>query len=403
MLSACRFIHVNSMAVVWAWHGDCGLVRYDDDVSQSLETAYQQHGERAVSTVTIGGVAYTISHDNTRGWVQRRTLETYRSRPVVRCAPGPAAGSGAQVALGTAAATSPAAGFEVFVAGSPTADLASALGWTVLQAGDWAAGDLDPIMMSELGEAGEEVVRLPCDSAAIRCTFNRSTAEAAFATSCKCPSCGQPYPLLGPQPTGVIKWRVNAFYDCDGHPGCGTLEVRPAASKYRCGPAKVPSPNIALPASKHRYGTSSPAACRGSSIRVRGSRTRGRCGTSCCPTTPQASRRSPSSAGPFVRASALRWAALLPLGVPTWWSGASTRRRAGAEGLRSTAGPTHPTSIGSRASAPPPRWPSRWAERLFSVLAWADGRMGGGGIMDRGRFGRYCRERVAEASGRLVE
>eukprot|EP00962_Isochrysis_galbana_P000412 scaffold113_cov96-Isochrysis_galbana.AAC.10 len=118
---------------------------------------------------------------------------------------------------------------------------------------------------------------------------------------------------------------------------------------------------------------------------------------------PQASRRSPSSAGPFVRASALQWATLPPLGVPTWWSGASTRRRAGVEGLRSTAGPTHPTSIGSRASAPPPRWPSRWAERLFGVLAWADGRMGGGGIMDRGRFGRYCRERVAEASGRLVE
>ena len=77
-----------------------------------------------------------------------------------------------------------------------------------------------------LGDANEEVVRLRCHSDAISCTFNRSTVEAAFRSSYKCPSCGQPYPLPGPQPSGVMKWRRDFLYDCDGHPDCGTIEIR---------------------------------------------------------------------------------------------------------------------------------------------------------------------------------
>jgi hypothetical protein len=147
------------MAVVWAWHGDGGLVPYDDRVSERLEAGYQHHGEQAVIMFMIGGVGYSVSHEKARGWVQRRALATHRSRPVVRCAPSSAAGSGSQAFLSTPSA---AGGSEVFVAeSSSTADLASALGWGVVQAGDWVPGALDPIMMTELGEAGEQVIPVP--------------------------------------------------------------------------------------------------------------------------------------------------------------------------------------------------------------------------------------------------
>ena len=47
--------------------------------------------------------------------------------------------------------------------------------WTVVAAGGWAAGETDPITCDELGEGGEEVVRLPCHTASIPCTFNRTS------------------------------------------------------------------------------------------------------------------------------------------------------------------------------------------------------------------------------------
>jgi deltex-like protein len=100
----------------------------------------------------------------------------------------------------------------------------------VLSPGQWEAGTLDPVVFSELGEDDEEVVRLPCHSEATSCTMNRSTAERWFRTSntCPVPGCGYLYPTLpGPQPSGVMKARMDPSRDCEGHAaGCGSIAVR---------------------------------------------------------------------------------------------------------------------------------------------------------------------------------
>ena len=97
----------------------------------------------------------------------------------------------------------------------------------MLSPGEWEAGAQDPVLFSELGEGGEEVVRLRCHSEAISCTMNRSTAEQAFRTSNKCPCCRQLYPLLpGPQPTGVMRAQTDPSRDCEGHAaGRGSIAV----------------------------------------------------------------------------------------------------------------------------------------------------------------------------------
>ena len=89
-------------------------------------------------------------------------------------------------------------------------------------------GALDPVMFSELGEDGQEVLRLPCHSEATSCTMNLSTAEGAFRNSNNCPSCKQLYPSLpGPQPSGVMKSRMDPSRDCEGHAaGRGSIAVR---------------------------------------------------------------------------------------------------------------------------------------------------------------------------------
>ena len=83
-------------------------------------------------------------------------------------------------------------------------------------------------MFSELGEDGQEVLRLPCHSEATSCTMNLSTAEGAFRNSNNCPSCQQLYPSLpGPQPSGVMKSRMDPSRDCEGHAaGRGSIAVR---------------------------------------------------------------------------------------------------------------------------------------------------------------------------------
>jgi len=216
----------------WAWRADAEFEHpYGATINAVLEEAYQRFGEGAISKVDLGGVRYTISHQGPKGWVQRR--EAGRTRLVTRYPADPvphaqqALGSGGHSSTGGASASvAGSSASEVFVAGPATEDLASVLRWVVLQPGDWAASAEDPIMLTELGEAGEAVVRLPCHSAAICCTFNRSTVEEAFKSSSKCPSCGQPYALPGPQPGGVMMWRENATHDCDGHRGCGSIEIR---------------------------------------------------------------------------------------------------------------------------------------------------------------------------------
>ena len=104
-------------------------------------------------------------------------------------------------------------------------DLAALTKWVVLPAGSWAAGATDPIMMSDLGEDDEVVVRLPCQTGATCCTFNVSTLEQAFASSNACPSCGTKYELPGPQPTGTMDSMVDDDSDCDGHPDVGSIVI----------------------------------------------------------------------------------------------------------------------------------------------------------------------------------
>ena len=106
-------------------------------------------------------------------------------------------------------------------------DLAKEIQWKVLSPGEWEAGALDPVLVNELGENGQEVVRLPCHGEAISCTMNRSTAEQAFRSGNKCPCCQKLYPSLpGPQPSGVMKARIDPR-DCEGHAaGCGSIAVR---------------------------------------------------------------------------------------------------------------------------------------------------------------------------------
>jgi len=95
----------------------------------------------------------------------------------------------------------------------------------VLRPGEWAAGEADPVMFSPLGEEGEQVVRLPCHTTAVSCTFNLSTVESAFASNNACPTCGTRYPLPGPQPTGTMLAFVDTGFDCAGHGGMGTIVI----------------------------------------------------------------------------------------------------------------------------------------------------------------------------------
>ncbi|EOD22839.1 hypothetical protein EMIHUDRAFT_195235 [Emiliania huxleyi CCMP1516] len=170
---------------MWAWLGDNGHPqRYEQATSDLLEAFYLQDGDAARARIDIGGVTYV----------------TFECRD------------------------------------SSALDLAAVLRWRVLRPGEWDEGATDPILMCDLGEDGESVVRLPCHSDAISCTFNRSTVEQAFASSPKCPTCGQPYPLPGPQPSGVMRCRASGAYDCDGHPGCGVIEAPPGSNQAHASP-----------------------------------------------------------------------------------------------------------------------------------------------------------------------
>ena len=114
--------------------------------------------------------------------------------------------------------------------------------WKVLTPGEWEDGALDPVMFSALGEDDEVVVRLPCHTDAISCTFNVSTVESAFAANPRCPSCSQQYALPGPQPTGTMQLRLERS-DCQGHAGCGTIVLHYAFASGVQGP-RHPSPGV---------------------------------------------------------------------------------------------------------------------------------------------------------------
>jgi deltex-like protein len=103
-------------------------------------------------------------------------------------------------------------------------DLAAVTRWTPLAPGSWPDGASDPVMLCPLGEDGEEVVQLPCSTAAVPCVFNRSTLEEALKRSPNCPTCKTRYALPGPQPSGDMA--VQRIRDgCAGH-GRGSLFVQ---------------------------------------------------------------------------------------------------------------------------------------------------------------------------------
>ena len=69
------------------------------------------------------------------------------------------------------------------------------------------------------------VVQLPCGAAGgFKCVFNRSTLLSSFASSPKCPLCGQAYPMPGPQPSGRMR-AERIPVDCAGFAGRGSLLV----------------------------------------------------------------------------------------------------------------------------------------------------------------------------------
>jgi len=106
---------------------------------------------------------------------------------------------------------------------SASADLAGLTGWSVLAPGGWDDGETDPIMCTDLGDAGEAVVRLPCHTAAVSCTFNQAPRVSSYASSNACPSCGTKYELPGPQPSGTMDAHTDPTIPCDGHPSDGTI------------------------------------------------------------------------------------------------------------------------------------------------------------------------------------
>ncbi|KAL1518454.1 hypothetical protein AB1Y20_002746 [Prymnesium parvum] len=130
------------------------------------------------------------------------------------------------------------------------ADLPRLTAWEVVPAGGWEAGAIDPIVCSALGEEGEEVVRLPCDSEATRCVFNRSTVERALEAAGRCPRCGAPYGTQGAQPAGSMRaWAEGE--GCEGHEGCGAIVV---AYDFPAGVQRAgqPEPGRAYAAARRR-------------------------------------------------------------------------------------------------------------------------------------------------------
>lgn len=136
-------------------------------------------------------------------------------------------GSGSAFSASSAAASDglPPPPWKIkFTATSASAlDVQALTRWTVLKPGEWADGATDPVMLSDLGDDGEIVVRLPCHTDACSCTFNVSTVQSAFRSSNRCPTCGTLYGMPGPQPTGTMRVELDPAADCDGHPGVGSL------------------------------------------------------------------------------------------------------------------------------------------------------------------------------------
>eukprot|EP00964_Phaeocystis_antarctica_P047976 scaffold27785_cov81-Phaeocystis_antarctica.AAC.2 len=223
-----------SAAAVWEWQENDGSWKaYEPNAAGQLGAA-QAAGRR---TTTIFVLSRHRANPYCVEWLggadggdgRQRNVATRVVRPVRWGAAAAASGLvAATAATGAAASGCPSFATLHFRAGAQpldTTQLAGLTGWSVLRPGEWEEGADDPIMFSPLGEDGEAVVRLPCHSAAISCTFNLSTIEQALRLSPHCPTCTQAYALPGVQPSGSMQTSTERL-SCDGHDGCATLVLQ---------------------------------------------------------------------------------------------------------------------------------------------------------------------------------
>ena len=202
-----------SHAAVWEWQENDGSWKaYDPCAAGQLSAA--QAANRQTTII------FVLSHRNANpycvewsggadggGVGTQRNVKTGVVRPIrwrTAAASGHAAAA-ASAAASSAPASFAAASADAAASGCPslatlhfqavqqldTPELARLTGWSELRPGEWEEGADDPIMFSPLGEDGEAVVRLPCHSAAISCTFNLSTIEQALRARPQCPTCKQ--------------------------------------------------------------------------------------------------------------------------------------------------------------------------------------------------------------------
>ena len=195
-------------AYSWVWQDHAGWKRYDPCMEGQLGAA-QAVGRRMTTIFVLSSdvaTPYRIDWTSCAGavWGTQCNVATGATR-CIRC---------------------PALTFLRFQAQQlDTVQLAHLTGWSVLGPGEWEGGACDPIMFSPLGEDGEAVVRLPCQTAAISCTFNLATIERALRLSPHCPMCTQAYALPGVQPSGTMRTSTSSL-SCEGHADCDTLILR---------------------------------------------------------------------------------------------------------------------------------------------------------------------------------
>ena len=210
------------VAEIWSFEDEHDSYIEDHPAISAMCSVARTAGRRGVTKYSFhSGCLWAYSVDfATMTQVNRRTGKQRR----VRCTPSTA---GMMPNLGGLAISAPQLPLlDKFEAVSPASiDLSVLTKWSVLAPGSWDAEEDDPIMCTPLGEGGEQVVRLPCHTDALHCTFNRSTLVEAFKSSNKCPCCGTMYAMPGPQPSGTLRAALDAKTDCDGHPGCGTIMV----------------------------------------------------------------------------------------------------------------------------------------------------------------------------------
>lgn len=220
-----------SDAAVWEWQENDGSWKaYDPSAAGQLDAA-QAAGRRTTVIFVLSrhkANPYLVEWSTERGDGTQRNAATGVVRPI-RWGAASASGLAAPAAAaGAAAASCPSFAPLHFRAGAQPLDatqLAGLTRWSVLQPGEWEEGADDPIMFSPLGEDGEAVVRLPCHSDAISCTFNLSTIETSLRLSPHCPTCTQAYALPGVQPSGSMRTSTEPL-SCDGHAGCPTIVIQ---------------------------------------------------------------------------------------------------------------------------------------------------------------------------------